>query len=99
MGIEIDDVIEYDIGVSMAGTYASFGNDSIRCIQSSNEGEDYRLNSMAKVWANEAARNSNSNALQLISVSIGITIGQLDGNLYTLLYDELKLNYTSTQDK
>lgn len=54
---------------------------------------------MAKVWANEAARNSNSNALQLISVSIGITIGQLDGNLYTLLYDELKLNYTSTQDK
>lgn len=97
MGITINDTLSLDIGISLAGTYASFGNQSTRSNPTSGT-YNYNLYATADIWADAASRAANSSKLQSMRVILGITKGQLDSNIYCLLYDELKTNFTSTSD-
>jgi len=99
MGITINDTLVLDVGISQASTYSSFGSASVRSVPQSGGTTDYQLNGVAGIWISQSVRDSGGPQLQQVSVSFGITKGELTNtNIYTLLYDNLKTNYSSTTD-
>jgi len=102
MGITILDTIEYDIGVTLANTYGSFAKNSIVIHANDDDDDDtydYYIHGRGQVWASKAKRDEeDSPILDVKNINIGITSGQLDTNLYVILYDNLKSQYISTID-
>lgn len=96
MGITINDSLTLKVGITKTGTYSSFAKDRVTI--TSNDDSTYILTSIARIWADKTARDANSPSLQSLRITVGITTDDLEDNLYTLLYTELKTNYTSTTD-
>ncbi len=98
MGITINDSLALSIGITQANTYSSIGNNDVTISPSSTQSLDYDVRGFARVWIDKASRDLDRPIVHATNVSVGITKGQLDENLYTLLYTELKTQYTSTSD-
>ena len=97
MGIKINDDIFLDIGITRSNTYSSFGNTTVRSVPTGTT-PAYSLTGHADLWINKNKRTDGAPSVQRKKVSVGITVGQLDENIYGILYTELKTNYTSTTD-
>jgi len=70
----------------------------VRISPSSSDTYDYDVSAFAKVWVDKASRDVDRPIVHATNVSISITKGEFEDNLFTLLYDELKTQYTSTSD-
>ena len=95
MGIIIQDDIKFDTGVNKTDCYCSFGQSKI-ILQKGASG--YELSGMAIVWVSEAEKTAAAHCLSSHPIQLTITNAQLTGNVYTLLYNELKSQYSSTTD-
>ncbi len=97
MGIIINDVLNLTIGIPRSGCYASFANSRLSTYLPRYT-VNYIVESSAGIWVDKYSRDDGSPAVEHLFVRTSVTKDQLDGNIYTLLYDQLKTNYTSTTD-
>ena len=97
MGIIVNDVLSLKIGIPRSGCYASFATSRLQTYSPSYT-VNYIVESYAGIWIDKASRDSGSPSVEQLLVKTSITKDQLDGNIYTLLYDQLKTNYSSTTD-
>ena len=95
MGIIINDTITLNNGLTASTIYCSFGDDEI--FIKKNNGE-YYIEGHYKIWFNKDYRTDGKHFLDTGMILVKITSNDLSSNLYTLMYNELKTNYTSTTD-
>ncbi len=81
--------------VSISGSYMTFGSDRLLLQK---VGADYVLKGNCSVYKDQNAKNNGFKALSIFSVSTTLSSGQLSNNLYTKLYDQLKLTYQNSTD-
>ena len=97
MGIIINDTITFVNGLTSSNVYCSFGDDEI-FIKKNNNGE-YYIEGHYKIWFNKDYRNDGKHFLDTGMIFAKINSNDLTSNLYTLMYNALKTNYTSTTDE
>jgi len=98
MGIVINDSLFLNIGITQSGVYASFGEKPLVIKPTPDDDDTYNARSIAYLWTDKISRDSDKPRIQVMNISIGITTGNLDENIYNLLYTELKSNFSSTTD-
>lgn len=109
MGILIGDTIEITrTGLSITGAYASFCTNEIRLEKREEKMTDaegvetktviYTVRSVARIWKDADARTCEKHPLDGIMVQKTLTTEEMNTNLYTVLYNELKSKYTTTTD-
>lgn len=98
-GITINDSIFFDIGITQAGTYATFCDSTIRIVPST-EHMKWNVHSKACIFINKSQCDNNCDPLQKVDVQIEnidrTTLNNSD--VITLLLNELKTKYTDTTD-
>ena len=108
MGIIIEDTITLDNGLTANNTYGSFGeseltlkkNEVITLDESNNETTTYEYIVMCKgiIWSSKQYRDNSRTRLHAVNISITLNPSQLNSNLYTLLYNSWKTQYTTVSD-
>ena len=105
MGIINNDVYECSNGVQKVGTYISFATETIYLVQNysgapnSSSDRNYNARANYRVFWDQSAREAGKSFIDLKSVNVIITADQLNGNIYQLMYDELKKVYPNTSDE
>lgn len=113
MGIINNDVYECSNGVQKAGTYISFASETIYLIQNysgmvspmpgqslpSSSDRNYNVRANYRIFWDQACREAGKSFIDLKSINVTLTSDQLNGNIYTVLYDELKKIYPNTADE
>ena len=108
MGIIIGDTITLNNGLTVTNTYCSFGNSKISLRKNINNTYDssgnivsninYTLYCNYCIWINKTYRLNNNVILESYNINKDITSSDLNTNLYSILYTEIKSKYTSTTD-
>ena len=96
MGITIADTLTLSNGLTVSNSYACFGRDSISIEKM--DTNKYDLRGHACIWTNQTYRNNEAPPLLGVNINLTITASQLDSNIYSLLYTQLKTKYSSTSD-
>ncbi len=108
MGLINNDVYECSNGVQKAGTYISFATETIYLVQNnqgvngqnpSSSDRNYNVRANYRVFWDQDCREAGKSFIDLKSVNVNITSDQLNSNIYTILYDELKKIYPNTSDE
>ena len=105
MGLINNDVYSCANGVQKAGTYISFGTETIYLCQNSTDpsipaaDRKYNVRANYRIYWDKDCRNANKPFLDLQSVSTQLTAAQLETNLYGALYDALKSTYPNCTDE
>ena len=113
MGLINNDSFTASNGVEKVGTYISFNNETIYLRKSfpamglpavngaaAEPAKDtYMVNANYRVFWDKAAKDAGKSFIELRNVSASITSEQLNGNLYAVLYEELKKQYTNCEDE
>ena len=114
MGIIIGDTIELQNGLSVTNSYGSIGyetvtvtkqrNDSVEINEETNEGTttstySFILRGRGVIWATKELRNTHRPKLKHENISVTYTDDTfLSQNIYTLLYNQWKTNFTTVTD-
>jgi hypothetical protein len=96
MGLINNDMFEASNGVQKTGTYISFSNEMIY-IQKNNEGS-YTVIGYYRIFWDKDARLANKAHIDTATVIAKIPDTDLNNNLYTVLYNEIKTKFTNTID-
>lgn len=105
MGLINNDVYSCANGVQKAGTYISFGTETIYLCQNSSDpsvaaaDRKYNVRANYRIYWDKDCRGANKPFLDLQSVSTQLTAAQLETNLYGALYDALKVTYPNCTDE
>ena len=105
MGLINNDVYSCANGVQKAGTYISFGTETVYLCQASSDpsiaaaDRKYNVRANYRVYWDKGCRNANKPFLDLQSVSTQLTAAQLETNLYGALYEALKVVYPNCSDE
>ena len=105
MGLINNDVYSCANGVQKAGTYISFGTETVYLCQASSDpsiaaaDRKYNVRANYRVYWDKDCRNANKPFLDLQSVSTQLTAAQLETNLYGALYEALKVVYPNCSDE
>ena len=101
MGITINDELTFNHGLTNSNSYGSFGVSELHIHKSldANNQTIFVLTCEGRVWVSKEFRDSNAgSSLQRDRITLNITPDQLNGNLYVLLYNEWKNQFTSVND-
>lgn len=108
MGIIIGDTITLDNGLTANNTYGSFGESQltlekievVTSDESNNEIITYEYNLMCKgiIWSSKQFRDNSRTRINAVNISMRLQSSQLNSNLYTLLYNSWKSQYTTVSD-
>jgi len=112
MGIINNDIYVCANGVQKAGTYISFATETIYVTQNyggmmpSMPGQGstlpvsgYNVRANYRVFWDQDCREAGKSFIDLKSINVTITADQLDTNIYSVLYAELKNVYPNTSDE
>ena len=113
MGIINNDVYECFNGVQKTGTYISFATEVIYLGQNypgmlaptpnqtslPSPEHLYNVRANYRVFWDQAAREAGKTFIDLKSINVNLTADQLNTNIYTVLYDELKKIYPNNSDE
>jgi nucleoid-associated protein YgaU len=105
MGLINNDVYSCANGVQKAGTYISFGTETVYLCQASSDpsvpaaDRKYNVRANYRVYWDKDCRNANKPFLDLQSVSTQLSAAQLETNLYGALYEALKVIYPNCSDE
>ena len=95
MGFIINDTVEVgDFGQSLSGLYATLSSK----IDTRKVGNDYRVRGMLKIYFNKQAYLDGKRYLAASTKEVTAVAADLDNNLFTKLYTDIKTEYTSTTD-
>ena len=94
-------------GVEKMGTYISFAMEMINIKQNIAVPADsfipfvssYSITSNYRVYWDKSCRDLNKSPIDTQSISMNISSDQLNDNIYTVLYNELKKTYTNYMDE
>lgn len=95
MAITNNDAYVTPQNVSITGAYMTFGT---RRVLMTKDGSDYIIGGICCVYKDQTAKDTGFMCLKEFKVEKTIAVGDLTSNLYTVLYDELKLTYTNSVD-
>lgn len=93
MGITINDAVSTDYGVSVTGLTATIRGNYVISKRTVNNVTTY-IASANVYYTKDAAINP----IKVDRISIDLSVGQLAGNIFSLLYANLKSKYRSTID-
>jgi hypothetical protein len=112
MGIINNDVYECSNGVQKTGTYISFATETIYLVQNylgmmngpailppSSSERGYSVRANYRIFWDQVSREAGKSFIDLKSVNVILTAEQLNGNIYQILYEELKKIYPNTSDE
>jgi|TARA_B110000240_G_scaffold11258_1_gene11867 hypothetical protein len=105
MGIIINDIITFNNGIKQTDCYCSI-HDNMIDITKNNENnthtnqKKYNVISSYNIWASKDARNNNLILLDRKNISLNLDANELETNvnLFTLLYNKIKSDYTNYTD-
>lgn len=96
MGLIVNENYVAANGVQKQGVYISFNNETVYLRKESSNA--YRVNANYRVFWDKDAKDAGKSFLELNSVSASISEQELNSNLYTCLYNELKKKYVNSVD-
>jgi len=99
MGIIINDTITLNNGLTASTIYCSFGEGEIRIEKNRDNASEYDISGHYTIWVSKDFRINDKPSLDAGNISLKITSSDLNSNIYTLLYNELKTKYTSATDE
>lgn len=113
MGIINNDVYECSNGVQKTGTYISFASETVYLVQNypgmtspmpgqslpSSSDRNYSVRANYRIFWDQGCREAGKLFIDLKPINIALTSDQLNGNIYTVLYDELKKIYPNSVDE
>jgi len=99
MGIIINDTITLNNGLTASTIYCSFGEGEIRIEKNRDNTSEYDISGHYTIWVSKDFRTNDKPCLDAGNISLKVTSSDLNSNIYTLLYNELKTKYTSTTDE
>jgi hypothetical protein len=95
MAIQNNDLYVTKQNLSVSGCYMTFGNSRVLLTK---EADLFYVNGICHVFKDSSSMSSGFSYIDEIKVKFQITIENLEENLYTLLYDHVKLTYTNSSD-
>lgn len=101
MGLINPDVHTTSSGVTKTDTYISFNTETLYLRQNGvdESGNNlYMVNANYRIFWDHDSKINGKAFLDLQSVSAVITEAELSSNIYTVLYDKLKLQYPNATD-
>lgn len=113
MGLINNDTFTASNGVQKTGTYISFNNETIylrkgnmypammpssAAPDAASSNDMYMVNANYRVFWDKEAKEAGKTFIELRNVSAMVPLAQLDSNLYSVLYEELKKQYPNTMD-
>lgn len=111
MGIINNDVYVCSNGVEKTGTYISFATETIYVVQNysgmmampgqTNTGTSsgYSVRANYRVFWDQDCREAGKSFIDLKSISATLTSDQLNANIYSILYEQLKTIYPNSDDE
>jgi hypothetical protein len=104
MGIINNDNYVCSNGVEKVGTYISFATETIYVVQNyaaipNGSTNEYSVRANYRVFWDKDCREAGKSFIDLKSVSTVVTAEQLNNNVYTILYEELKKIYPNSIDE
>lgn len=113
MGLINNDTFTASNGVQKAGTYISFNNETIYLRKQSqysplypantaiptDSSKIYMVNANYRVFWDKAAKDDGKSFIELRNVATFVSESELNGNLYAVLYEELKKQYPNSEDE
>ena len=105
MGIINNDVYVCSNGVQKAGTYLSFATETLYVVQNYNMGaatnapQTYNVRANYRIFWDLDCRQAGKSFIDLKSITANLTMDQLNNNIYSVLYGELKNLYPNCVDE
>jgi hypothetical protein len=102
MGIINNDLFVASNGAEKSGTYISFSNETLYLRKNEiliNHPTTYAVHANARIFWDKAARDAQKPFLELRTVNANVSDADLSGNLYAILYAELKKQYPNSVDE
>jgi len=104
MGIINNDVYICSNGVQKAGTYISFASETLYVVQNynmtnSSSPASYNVRANYRIFWDQACREEGKTFIDLKSIHVTLTSEQLNSNIYSILYAELKTLYPNSVDE
>ena len=111
MGIINNDVYVCSNGVEKTGTYISFATETIYVVQNysgmmpmpgqtaTGNSTGYSVRANYRVFWDQDCREAGKSFIDLKSVSATLTSEQLNANIYSILYEQLKVIYPNSDDE
>ena len=91
---------ESDFGcILLKGSKAIGFKRDIRIEKNRDNASEYEISGHYTIWVSKDFRINDKPPLTSGNISLKITSSDLNSNIYTLLYNELKTKYTSTTDE
>lgn len=97
MGLIVNDKYTASNGVEKTGVYISFNSETIY-LRKDNDANKYNVRANYRVYWDKQAKDSSKQFVELHSVSVSIPAEELNCNLFTCLYAELKKKYANSVD-
>lgn len=98
MGIINQDPYNTTYGTSVTNTYISIGEQTIALHKLDNTNSIYELKALFSIWNDKPSRESGKRPYQMIPISQELNASQITGDLYTILYDQLKIKFPNHTD-
>ncbi len=99
MGLINNDTFVTGYGHSVTDTYISIGNNNIELVKSTDNGVNkYMLSVVFNIWLSKESR-STARSLTSGYIRKELSTEEIIGNLYEIIYSEIKLKYTNTTDE
>ena len=101
MGIINNDLFVATSGAQKVGTYISFNNETISLRKSVTPAgqPSYTVNANSRIFWDKAAKDAGKPFIELRTVTATVSEADLSGNLYAILYAELKKQYPNSADE
>lgn len=97
MGIINHDSIQTDSGITITDTYISFHYETI--FTKKIDPNNYQIFTNYKIFLNLEAKDTGKAPIAQYPISTNITKEQLDANIFSYLYDALKVIYPNSTDE
>lgn len=108
MGLIVNENYVASNGVQKQGVYISFNNETVYLRKGSSglsvyppdasSADKYEVRANYRVFWDKDAKDAGKTFMELSSVSTSIPVEELNGNLFTCLYNELKKKYVNSVD-
>lgn len=108
MGLIVNENYVAANGVQKQGVYISFNNETVYLRKGSSGlgvypqdatmSDKYEVRANYRVFWDKEAKDAGKTFLEINSVSVYVSAEELNGNLFTCLYNELKKKYVNSVD-
>lgn len=85
-------------GQVITNTYISLANNRVEIYKKANDSDLYELSTSFSIYLSKESRLAYKQPLTTIYLRVELEKSEISGNLYSILYRELKKKFTDTQD-